>query len=334
MIRAPRLLISLVLSFILEAGGVPTHSVGAQERPRYGGELTFMVPSEPPSYDGHREGTFGTIHPLAPMYNTLLRIDPTDRTGTRPSPDLAESWTISPDGMTYTFKLRQGVRFHDGSLMTSRDVKASYDKIVFPPAGVISARKGAYQVVEAVEAPDPQTVRFRLKWPEASFLVNVASPFNFIYKADILAKDIRWYETNAMGTGPFKFVEHVKGSHLVGRKNPDYWDKVKPYLDGYRAIFVSASSAQVAAIRGERAHIQFRGFTPTERDSLVQALGSKSTGQEIPLDWLSLVAINHKRKPFDDKRVRRALTLALDRYEGSKNLSRIAVVRDVAGIQV
>ena len=75
-----------------------------------------------------------------------------------PSPDLAESWTISPDGLTYTFKLRQGVRFHDGSPMTSRDVKASYDKIVFPPPGVISARKGTYQAVEAIEAPDPLTV--------------------------------------------------------------------------------------------------------------------------------------------------------------------------------
>jgi len=90
----------------------------------------------------------------------------------------------------------------------------------------------------------------------------------------------------------------------------------------------------VAAIRGERAHIQFRGFSPTERDSLVQALGSKITVQESAWNCLTLVAMNHERKPFDDKRVRRALTLALDRYEASKNLSKIAVVRDVAGIQV
>ncbi len=334
MIRAPRLLVSVALSCALLAGGMPAGPAAAQERPRYGGELIFPVPSEPPSYDGHREGTFGTVHPLAPLYNTLLRIDPGDRTGTRPVPDLAESWTSSPDGMTYAFRLRQGVRFHDGSPMTSRDVKASYEKIVFPPPGVISFRKGAYHVVEAIEAPDPLTVRFRLKWPEASFLVNVASPFNWIYKADILARDVHWYETNVMGTGPFKFVEHVKGSHLVGKKNPDYWDKGKPYLDGYRAIFISSSSAQVAAIRGERAHIQFRGFTPSDRDSLVQALGSKITVQESPWDCLSLVTMNHERKPFDDKRVRRALTLALDRYEGSKNLSKIAVVKDVAGIQV
>ena len=219
----------------------------AQDKPRPGGELIFLVPSEPPSYDGHREGTFGVVHPLAPHYNTLLRIDPTDRTGTRPVPDLAESWTIAPDGLTYTLRLRQGVRFHDGSVMTSRDVKASYDKIIAPPTGVISMRKGAYQAVEVVESPDPHTVRFRLKWPEASFLISLASPYNWIFKADILARDIRWYETNVMGTGPFKFVEHVKGSHWIGKKNPDYWDKGRPYLDGYRAIFINSNSAQVAA---------------------------------------------------------------------------------------
>ena len=306
----------------------------AQERPRQGGELVFLVPSEPPSYDGHREGTFGTVHPLAPFYSTLLRIDPTDRTGTRPVGDLAESWTISQDGMTYTFKLRQGVRFHDGSVVTSRDVKASYDKIIAPPPGVVSMRKGSYQVIEAVEVPDAHTVRFRLKWPEASFLVSLSSPYNWIYKADILTRDTRWYETNVMGSGPFRFAEHVKGSHLVGKRNPDYWDKGKPYLDGYRALFVSASSAQVAAVRSERAHIQFRGFAPADRDALVQALGPRITVQESAWDCLALVAMNHERKPFDDKRVRRAMTLALDRYEGSKNLSRIAVVKEIAGIQV
>ena len=327
----------MLIGILAEALTLAVSGVGvaeAQEKPRSGGELVFLVPSEPPSYDAHREGTFGTLHPLAPHYNTLLRIDPTDRTGTRPVPDLAESWTISPDGTTYAFRLRQGVHFHDGSLMTSRDVKASYDKIIFPPAGLISMRKGSYHVVEAVEAPDPHTVRFRLKWPEASFLVSLASPYNWIFNADLLAKDVHWYETHVMGTGPFKFVEHVKGSHWIGKRNPDYWDKGKPYLDGYRAVFVSSSAAQVAAIRSERAHIQFRGFTPGDRDGLVQALGPKITVQESPWDCLALVTMNHEHKPFDDRRVRRALTLALDRYEASRNLSRIAVVKEVAGIQV
>jgi peptide/nickel transport system substrate-binding protein len=318
----------------LTAAAAIVGPAGAQERPRPGGELVFVVPAEPPSYDGHRENTFALIHPTAPHYNTLLRVDPTDSSGTRPVGDLAESWTVSRDGLVYTFRIRSGVRFHDGSTLTSRDVKASYDKIVFPPAGVASLRKGAYRVVDAIEAPDPATVRFRLKWPESSFLANLASPFNWIYKADILEKDPRWYEQNVMGTGPFKFVEYVKGSHWVGKKNPDYWDKGKPYLDGYRAIFIKDDAAQVAAIRGERALAQFRGFSPAQRDSLVQALGPKIAVQESPWNCITLVAMNHERKPFDDRRVRRALSLALDRWEGSRALSRIAIVRDVAGVQV
>ena len=141
----------------------------------------------------------------------------------------------------------QGVHFHDGSTLTSADIKASYDKIIFPPAGVKSLRKESYSSVEVVEAPDPYTVRFRLKYPESSLLLNLASPWNWIYKADILSKDMHWYETHVMGTGPFTFVTHVKGSEWVGKRNPNYWDKGKPYLDGYRALFVTSSAQQVAA---------------------------------------------------------------------------------------
>ncbi len=317
----------------LAAGAFLALTTQAQT-PRYGGELTFPVPSEPPSYDGHREETFGLIHPIAPFYNTLLRVDPNDRTGTKPAPSLAESWSESKDGKTYTFKIRRGVKFHDGSDMTAKDIKASYDKIIFPPPGVGSSRKGQYAVVQSVEAPDAYTVVFHLKHPSGSFISSLLSPYNFIYKADILAKDPHWYESHIMGTGPFTFVEHVRGSYLVGKKNPNYWDKGKPYLDGFRAIFIKDSAAQVAAIRGERAQIQFRGFTPVARDDLVKALGNKITVQESPWDCILLVAINHKKKPFDDPRVRRALTLALDRYEASKTLSRIAIVKEVAGVQV
>jgi peptide/nickel transport system substrate-binding protein len=304
------------------------------QTPRNGGELVFPVPSEPPSYDGHREETFGLIHPVAPFYNTLLRVDPNDPSGTKPAPSLAESWTASSDGKTYTFKIRRGVKFHDGSDMTARDVKASYDKIVFPPPGVGSTRKGQYADVASIEAPDATTVVFKLKEPSGSFISSLLSPYNFIYKADILAKDPHWYEKNIMGTGPFTFVEHVKGSHVVGRKFANYWDKGKPYLDSFRAVFMRDSAAQVAAVRGERAHIQFRGFSPAERDSIVSTLGNKVTVQESPWDCILLVAINHEKKPFDDKRVRRALTLALDRHQGSQALSKIAIVKAVAGVQV
>ncbi|PYM60854.1 MAG: ABC transporter substrate-binding protein [Candidatus Rokuibacteriota bacterium] len=324
-------LLALAVALVVTLAGPPA---GAQEKPRSGGELVFILPSESPSYDAHEEETFGLIHPTAPHYNTLLRTDPNDPTGTKIVGDLAESWTISKDGRTYTLKLHRGVKFHDGSEMTSRDVKASYDKIISPPPGVRSIRQGEYVDVEAVQAPDPYTVVFRLKWPSASFTSSLASPWNWIYRADLLAKDPHWYETHVMGTGPFTFVEHVRGSHWVGKKNPNYWDKGKPYLDGYRGIFIKDSAAQVAAVRGERAMIQFRGFAPAERDTLVQALGPKIRVQESPWNCVILVAINHEKKPFDDKRVRRALTLALDRYQGSQALSKIAIVKDVGGVQV
>jgi len=331
-------LLSVIFGMMLGLTMGPAVSASAQdkpqEKPRYGGELVYVVPSEPPSYDAHAEETFGVIHPIAPHYNLLVRVDPFDKTGTKPVGDLAESWTISKDGLVYTFKLHHGVKFHDGSEMTSKDVKASYDKIIFPPAGVKSLRKESYRSIEVVEAPDPYTVRFRLKYPETSLLLNLASPWNWIYKADILAKDMHWYETHVMGTGPFTFVEHVKGSHWVGKKNPNYWDKGKPYLDGFRAMFMSSSAAQVATIRGERAQIQFRGFSPPERDQLVSALGNKITVQESPWDCLNFVSMHHEKKPFDDKRVRRALSLALDRYEASQKLSKITIVKDVGGIQV
>jgi peptide/nickel transport system substrate-binding protein len=302
--------------------------------PRVGGQLTFIVPAEPPSFDAHREETFALIHPAAPHYNTLLRIDPFDKTGTRVVGDLAESWTVSPDKRTYVLKLRRGVKFHDGSEMTSRDVRATYEKIINPPPGVTSVRKGEYLEIETVTAPEPYIVAFKLKWPTPSFIHSLASPWNWIYKADILERDIRWYETHVMGTGPFAFVEYVKGSHWVGRRNPDYWDRGKPYLDGYRALFIRDDAAQAQAIRAERAHIQFRGFSPAQRDDIVRALGEKVTVQESPWNCGLVVAINHQKKPFSDRRVRRALSLALDRYGAARALSKTAIVREVAGVQV
>jgi peptide/nickel transport system substrate-binding protein len=296
--------------------------------------LTFVVPGEPPSYDAHREETFALIHPAAPHYNTLLRIDPLDPTGTRVVEDLATSWTVSPDKRTYVLKLRRGVKFHDGSEMTSRDVRASYQKIISPPPGITSVRRGEYLQIETVQAPEPYVVAFKLKWPSPSFIHSLASPWNWIYKADLLERDVRWYEKNVMGTGPFVFVEHVKGSRWVGRRNPDYWDKGKPYLDGYQALFIREDAAQLSAIRSGRAHIQFRGFSPAQRDDIVGGLGAKITVQESPWNCGLVVAINHDKAPFSDRRVRRALSLALDRYTAAEVLSKSAIVREVGGVQV
>ena len=124
----------------------------AAEQPQYGGILTFAVGSDPPSYDPHRESTFAVIHPTAPHYSLLLKFDPENYP--KIIGDLAESWTISGDQKTYTFKIHRGVRFHDGSILTAKDIKASYDKIIFPPPQVVSLRKLLYSAVEKVEVAD------------------------------------------------------------------------------------------------------------------------------------------------------------------------------------
>jgi peptide/nickel transport system substrate-binding protein len=309
---------------------LPFGQAAEKETPRSGGELVFAVGELPPSYDGHRETTFVTVHPVAPHYSTLLRFDPQNYP--KIVGDVAESWNVSKDGLTYTFKIRKGIKFHDGSDVTSKDVKASYDKIIFPPEGVASARKASYVVVDKIETPDNSSVTFYLKHPSASFLANLASPWNFIYKADILAKEPRWYEKNIMGSGPFIFVEYVAGSHWVAKKNPSYFMKGRPYLDGYKAIFIRDTAPRVAAVRSGQALIEFRGFSPASRDDIVRTLGNKVVVQEGPWNCGLTVTINNEKKPFDDPRVRRALTLAIDRQEASKALSSISLMKYVGGL--
>ncbi|MGH2398726.1 MAG: ABC transporter substrate-binding protein [bacterium] len=316
----------LVLAGVLIAGAVGT--TGAQQ-PRRGGTLAFVVNAEPPSLDAHREATFALLHPARSHYNLLVKFDPQGYP--KVVPDLAESWTTSPDGRTYTFRIRRGVRFHDGSLLTSRDIKATYEKIIFPKGDVVSARQAAYEMVERIDAPDANTVVFRLKWKSPSFLQNAASPWNWIYKAEIIERDPHWYERNVIGTGAFKFVEYVRGSHWVAARNEAYWMSGRPYLDGYRALFIRASAAQVNAIKSGQALIEFRGFSPSQRDDIVRTMGPGATVQES--SWLcnNIIVFNTKKKPFDDARFRRALTLAIDRWGGSQALGQIAIVGPVGG---
>jgi len=325
--------VAFIAAAILSLALFPARpAAGAQgEKPRSGGELVFAVGGTPPSFDGHRETTFAMLHPLAPHYSTLLRFDPQNYP--KIIGDVAEDkWTISKDGLTYTFKIRKGIKFHDGGDLTSKDVKATYDKIIFPSEGVASARQAAYGVVKSVEAPDPYTVVFQLKQLSASFIANLASPWNFIYKADLLAKDPRWYEKNVMGTGPFVFVEHVPGSHWIGKKNPNYYLKDRPYLDGFKAVFVRDTAPRVAAVRSGQALIEFRGFNPAALEDVKKSLGNQAVVQESPWICNLTVVFNNEKKFFNDARVRRALSLALDRWGASKALSKISLMKYVGGV--
>src|SRR6516225_2927707 len=288
------------------------------DAPKRGGTLVFAVESEPANYDCHANVSFAFLHPVAPHYSMLLKFDAANYPAVKG--DLAESWTVSADKRIYTFKLKPNVFFHDGTPLTAADVKASYERIVHPPEGVTSARQATYAAINAIETPDPRTVVFRLSWPEAAMLANFASPWNCIYSAAKLKEDPQFPKTHVLGTGPFVFVEHVKGDHWTGKRWDKYFVPGKPYLDGSRADFI-AGSAAVKAMESGRIMAQFRSFTPTERDEMVKAAGDRIEVHEGPWITYLVVVFNTTRPPFDDARVRRALSLAIDRWHGAETLA-------------
>ena len=328
-----RMIRSALMLVAAAAIGIAYAAPSGAAEPTKGGVLKYVVPAEPPSFDGHRETTFALIHPIAPFYSLLIRVDPTvPYNGTFVCDLCTEMPKPTDGGKTYTFKIRDGVKFSDGSNLTAQDVVATYKKIIFPPQGVASARKAFYVMVDSVSAPDDHTVVFKLKYPSGAFIPALANPYNFIYSKAILDKDMHWYEKNVMGSGPFVWDGREAGAFIKGKRNPNYYIKGKPYLDGFEAIFAKKQSLRVQAIQGDRAAIEFRGFPPKSRDDLVKALGDKITVQESNWNCVLIVTPNHEKKPFDDVRVRRALTLAIDRWGGSKYLSNIAIVKAVGGV--
>jgi peptide/nickel transport system substrate-binding protein len=311
------------------AGTTPT-TVEAQETPRRGGVLLAAIGADAPSLDPHQEQTFATLQPMAPLYSTLLQIDPYRYPNV--IGDVASEWTISPDGLTYTFKLHPGIRFHDGSPLTASDVKASYDKILSPPEGVRSIRKHHYSAVASVEAPESGTVVFKLKFPSASLLTNLASPWNVIFPKKYLDQDPNYFKKNVVGSGPFKFKSYTRGSTFEGERNPDYFVKDRPYLDGYKFFISTETSVRAAAIRSGRAYIEFRDLPLSEVEAIKRQLGDKVVVQQTPFVIHFDIAMNNTVKPFTDVRVRKALTLGLDRYTGGRVLYPLTGLRDVGGL--
>src|SRR6185437_4845238 len=226
----------------------------ADETPKYGGTLTYLIPADsPPSFDGQREETYATIHSAAPYYSVLIRANPMNPgDSTDIVCDLCTEMPKPTDGgKTYTFKIRTGVKFHDGTPLTSADILASWNKIVFPPEGVVSPRQSNFVMVDKIEAPDPTTVVFHLKFATDAFIPALADPYAFIYSKAKLDKDIHWYEKNILGSGPFKFVKYETGQSIEGVRNPDYYHKGLPYLDGIKGIFADKQVTRVEAIRSD-----------------------------------------------------------------------------------
>lgn len=309
---------------------MPAPSVGyAAETPKRGGTLVFAVLVEPKNYDLVANTSFAFLHPLAPHYSTLLKFDNTDYP--RIVGDLAQSWDIAQDRRTYTFKLWPNVLFHDGSSLTAADVKATYERIVHPPAGIVSARRVDYAAITAIETPDPHTVVFHLGWPDAAALENFASPWNGIYSAARLAEDVHFPDKHVLGTGPFVFVEHAERKYWRGRRWENYHRPDRPYLDGFKAEFMEAAEL-VPAYKSGEIQAEFRGVSPPQRDALAAALGDNIAFSESP--WLSelLVVFNTQKTPFNDARVRRALSLAIDRWGAAEKLQQTTFLKYVGGM--
>ncbi|HUC64028.1 MAG TPA: ABC transporter substrate-binding protein [Stellaceae bacterium] len=306
-----------------------TVTAAADPQPKRGGILDFAVDAEPSNYDCHANISFAFLHPVAPHYSTLLKFDGEDYP--QVTGDLAESWSVSADRLTYTFKLRPNILFHDGTRLTSADIKASYERIIHPPEGVVSARQVYYAAINGIDTPDDRTVVFHLRWPEAAMLANFASPWNCIYSAAKLKEDPLYPVTHILGTGAFTFVEHVKGDHWTGKRFDKYFLPGRPYLDGYVAHFMSGAKV-VAGLEKGTIEAEFRSMTPEERDQLVAAMGDKVYIGETP--WLVnlMVVFNAKQPPFDDVRVRRALSLAIDRWHAAETLQNTTFLKFVGGI--
>jgi ABC-type transport system substrate-binding protein len=263
------------------------------------------------------------------MFDNLIRRDPRDG-GKTIIPDLAHSWEIAKDGKTYTFFLRKGVQFHDGAELTAEDVKATFDRIARPPEGVSIPRSILFRAVSEINARDKYTIEFQLAEPRpVNFMMSaIASGWNVIVRKKTLEDNnynLRKLVTYP-GSGPFRTVRRVENEIWVMEKNPNYWNKGLPYLDGIEFYHVLPFSPEMAAaILSGRVDYVIATDPVTARKAQTMPEISTDTHYQsvVHATW-----INNKKKPLDDPRVRRALHLALD------HRVLVEVVKDVAPMMV
>ncbi len=291
------------------AGTVENGQMRPSGSPKRGGTLRTAFGVTTAHYDMHQGGSSSV---LCHFYNNLVRLNLVD--GLRSViPDLAESWEISDDGLIYTFTLRQGVTFHDGTPFTADDVVASFDRILNPPEGIVIPIKNDVAMVSGVEKVDDYTVAFTLSSPRSYFLNLLSGPTMVIYAKKTLEEnnyDLREVQV-APGTGAFRFVEYKTAEQWVLERNPDYWDQELPYVDRLEMLHVPAWSDRGTAVLTDQAdmswNVSFETWTEGEnRGEIVQVQKLANFGAY----W---VLFNSTKEPFNDVRVRRAVQLGISR---------------------
>jgi peptide/nickel transport system substrate-binding protein len=285
---------------------------GAAGPPQKGGVFSGRINTDPPTtWMPSAAITYIAVWPMAPAFNQLVQFDPQQEG--KVIADLADSWEVAGDGKSVVFKLHPGVKFHDGSNFTSEDVKATIDWNKNPPGKLSSSRTAVLSAVDHVETPDPLTATFVLKQPNPSLLVNLANHFACIGAKSDLAKDNIGSIVN--GTGPFKLKANTRGVGVEMERNPSYFVPDRPYLDGVKySIVVDENTAMTDLIAG-----QFHRYFPVLTDNYGRAAresAGKITETTVPAPNRNMLFFNTTKRPFNDPRVRQAVSLVLDRNEG------------------
>ncbi len=243
--------LAALAAVLLATIGPPAGPAGAQEKPRTGGILTWFDYGDPGRLDVHAESPLVVQQATAGVYSGLLQYDPDEPS--KVIADLAERWTVSPDGKTYTFHLRKNVKWHDGQPFSSADVKTSFDRLLNPDFKSPKCGAALKPMVASVEAVDPGTVEFKLKFAAAPFLPSIASAWCRVAAKHILAKygDLNAPEAQ-IGTGPFKFKKYERGSVIEWERNPNYFIPGLPYLNGVKQFILVDGPTQLAAAKASK----------------------------------------------------------------------------------
>src|SRR5215468_9312977 len=279
-----------------------------------GGILRVHAIDSPPSLSMHEEIDAVPARATMGIFNNLVMFDQHVKQTSINSivPDLATGWSWSEDGTELTFPLRHGVKWHDGKPFTADDVKCTWDLLTGKSGDKLrlNPRKSWYHNLDQVTVNGDFEVVFRLKRPQPSFIALLASGWSPVYPCHVPPREMR---THPIGTGPFKLVEFKPNESIKVARNPDYWKKDRPYLDGIEyTIIKNASTRVLAFIAGQFDMASPYNLTiPLMRD--IQSQAPHAICELTPTNVARNLIVNRDKPPFDHPDIRRALALSLDR---------------------